>query len=287
MLVSDVMSTDLVFGYVPGTVKEALKILAENNVSGIPLLQKDTKKLMGVVTRNDIFANPSETHLALIMTDDPVLIQKDKPLIEAARLLYKHKIHGLPVVGSRKNLVGVISPADILRALPKEEYDDVVENYYHSSLVPTYKEVPLNVVMEIISVTKQTVLPVLDDDRKVCGVIGEGDLFKLSHIRESVASTGMGMGGDEDAWTWEGIRDTMRLHYSTSEVDIPKVPVSQVMVSDVITAFVKDPISEVAQKMYKNSISHIPVVDSNNYLKGIVSDIDLMACMFHECKKKE
>ena len=44
----------------------------------------------------------------------------------------------------------------------------------------------------------------------------------------------MGMGGDEDDWTWEGIRDTIRLHYSTSEIALPSVPVKQIMISDVI-----------------------------------------------------
>ena len=34
----------------------------------------------------------------------------------------------------------------------------------------------------------------------------------------------MGIGDDEDEWTWEGIRDTIRLYYSTSKVDLPTSP---------------------------------------------------------------
>jgi CBS domain-containing protein len=87
------------------------------------------------------------------------------------------------------------------------------------------------------------------------------------------------MGGDEDAWTWEGIRDTVRLHYSTVEVSLPSVPVKEVMINNVIKAYKNTPVNEVADKMLKNQISHIPVVDSNNRLIGMVTDIDLMACM--------
>ena len=58
MKVEDVMSQDLVVGYVPGNVKDALKILAKNNVSGMPILKKDTKTVVGVLTRTDIFKNP-------------------------------------------------------------------------------------------------------------------------------------------------------------------------------------------------------------------------------------
>ena len=44
MKVKDVMSKQLVVGYLPGTIKDALKILAKHNVSGMPILKKHTKK---------------------------------------------------------------------------------------------------------------------------------------------------------------------------------------------------------------------------------------------------
>jgi len=282
MKVKDVMSTDLIVGYLPGTIKDALKILVKHNVSGMPILKKDTKKIMGVITRNDIFKNPDEEQLALVMSTDPSVINKDKDLADAARLLYEKRVHGLPVVDKRKNLVGIISPTDILKTLP-DEYDDVVENYYTSNLTPVYQDNPITIIMEIINITNETALPVLNDERKLVGVVSEGDLFKLSHLRESISRTELGMGGDEDAWTWEGIRDTVRLYYSTTTVDLPSVPVKEVMITDVIRAYRNDPISEIATKMYKNNISHIPVVNSDNRLVGMVTDIDLMSCMFKSC----
>jgi len=282
MKVKEAMSKDLIFGYVPGTIRYAMSILAKNNVSGMPVLKKDTKTVVGVVTRNDIFKNPDEEQLALIMSQNPILINKDEELISAAKLLYENRIHGIPVTDKRKNLVGIISPADILKALPNE-YDDVVENYYTSNLVPVYQETPITIIMEIINITNETALPVLNDERELAGIISEGDLFKLGHIKESVSQTDIGMGGDEDAWTWEGIRDTIRLHYSTTKVDLPAVPAKEVMIKDITKAFKNDPISEISRKMYKNNISHVPVVNSDNRLEGMVTDIDLMSCMFKSC----
>jgi CBS domain-containing protein len=52
------------------------------------------------------------------------------------------------------------------------------------------------------------------------------------------------------------------------------------MVTDVIKAFKNTPISEVADNMIKHKISHMPVVDENDRLIGMIADIDLMACMF-------
>ncbi len=282
MKIKDVMSKDLIVGYLPGTIQDALKTLAKHNVSGMPILKKDTKKVVGVVTRNDIFKKSDEEQLALIMTNNPIVINQDQNLEDAARLLYEKRIHGLPVIDHRKNLVGIISPADILKVIP-DKFNDVVENFYTNNLTPVYQDNPITIIMEIIKITNENALPVLNERRRLAGIVSEGDLFKLSHIRESISQTDMGMGGDEDAWTWEGIRDTLRLYYSTTTVDLPPVPVKEVMVTDVIKAYSNDPISEISKKMIKNRISHVPVVDSENRLKGMVTDIDLMACMFKSC----
>lgn len=279
MKIEDVMSTDLIVGYVPGTVKDALRTLAKNNVSGMPILKKDTKTIVGVVTRSDIFRNADEEQLALIMSNEIHFVEKDQDVKEAAKLLYKNRIHGLPVINKRKHLIGIISPTDILKVL-SERNKDTAEKYLTNMVVPVYKETPLNIVMEIINVTNENALPVLNDELKVAGIVSDGDLFKLSHVKESVSRSDMGIGDDEDEWTWEGIRDTIRLYYSTSKVDLPQVPVKQVMVTNVIKAFKNTPVKEIAKNMIKNKISHMPVVDESDRLVGMVTDIDLMACMF-------
>jgi CBS domain-containing protein len=277
--VEDAMSEELIVGYVPGNVKDALKILAKNNVSGMPVLKKDTKKVIGVITRTDIFRNTDEDQLALIMTKDFQYVERERNLKDAAKILYQHRIHGLPVLNSKKDIVGIISPTDVLKNLPKN-IDEVVEHYFTNLVVPAHQDTPINIIMEIINITHEHAMPILDDERRLIGIVTDGDLFKLSHIRESVSHSDMGMGGDEDEWTWEGIRDTVRLHYSTTEVALPQVPVKEVMVKDVKKAYKTTPVSEIANIMLKNRISHVPVVDSEDRLLGMVTDIDLMACMF-------
>lgn len=277
--VEDVMSKELIVGYVPGIVKDALKILAKNDVSGMPVLKKGTKNVVGIITRNDIFRNPDEDQLALIMSKDYKYVKNDQDAKDAAKLLFQHRIHGLPVLNRRNEIVGIISPTDILDKLP-EKIDKVIQHYFTNLVVPVYQDTPINIIMEIINITHEHALPVLDDESKLCGIVTDGDLFKLSHIKESVSHSDMGMGGDEDEWTWEGIRDTVRLHYSTSEVSLPPVPVKQVMITDVVKASKNTPIPDVAKDMVRNHISHVPVVDSQDRLIGMVTDIDLMACMF-------
>jgi len=277
--VEDVMSEDLIVAYVPGTIKDALSVLAKHNVSGMPILKKDTKTVAGVLTRSDIFKNPDEDQLALIMSDEFHCVTREQDVIDAAKLLHEHRIHGLPVLNNRNHLVGIVSPTDLLKHLPEKD-EQPIEKYFTSLVVPVYQDTPIDIIMEIINITHENALPVLNDERKLCGIVTDGDLFKLSHIRESVSQTDMGMGGDEDEWTWEGIRDTVRLHYSTSEVSLPPVPVKQVMVADVVKATKNTPIREVAERLVKNKISHMPVVDAEDRLVGMVTDIDLMAYWF-------
>jgi len=279
MKVEEVMSTDLIVGYVPGTVKIALNLLAKHNVSGMPILKKDTKKVVGVLTRTDIFKNADEEQLALIMSKEVHSVTSDQDIKDAAKLLFEKRIHGLPVVNKKKNLVGIISPKDVLKVL-SDKNDREAENYFTNIVAPTYQDTPINIAMEIINITSENALPVLNDDLKLSGIVTDGDLFKLSHIRESVSQTNMGMGGDEDQWTWEGIRDIVRLHYSTSEVTLPQIPVKEIMITDVVKGFKNTTVSELAKSMLKHDISHIPIVDADDRLIGMISDIDLMACMF-------
>jgi len=276
--VEEVMSTDLIVGYVPGTVKDALSILAKHNVSGMPILKKNTRNVVGVLTRSDIFKNPDEDQLALLMSEEFHSIDKDEDIKEAAKILHENRIHGLPVLNNRKNIVGIISPTDIIKTF-SEKKDATIDEYYTNLAVPVYQDTPINIVMEIINITHENALPVLNDECKLIGIVSDGDLFKLSHIQESVSHSDMGMGSDEDQWTWEGIRDTVRLYFSTSQVSLPDVPVKEVMITDIIKSLRNTPVYEVADKLIKHDISHMPVVNSDDHLVGMVTDIDLLACM--------
>ena len=278
MRVEEVMSTDLIVGYVPGTVKDALSILAKHNVSGMPILKKNTRNVVGVLTRSDIFKNPDEDQLALLMSEEFHSIDKDEDIKEAAKILHENRIHGLPVLNNRKNIVGIISPTDIIKTF-SEKKDATIDEYYTNLAVPVYQDTPINIVMEIINITHENALPVLNDECKLIGIVSDGDLFKLSHIQESVSHSDMGMGSDEDQWTWEGIRDTVRLYFSTSQVSLPDVPVKEVMITDIIKSLRNTPVYEVADKLIKHDISHMPVVNSDDHLVGMVTDIDLLACM--------
>ena len=280
MNVEEIMSKDVVVGYVPGTVETALKTLAEHNISGMPILKKGTEQIVGVVTRTDIFRNAEEDQLAMVMSDDFYSVQKNDSIEKAAELFYSKRIHGLPVVGKNNSLIGLVSPNDILKQLSKKKHEQVALEFTNKLVVPVHIETPINVIMEIINITGENALPVLDNELKVAGIVTDGDLFQLSQIKEGISKSDMGIGDDEDQWTWEGIRDTVRMYHATSEVELPDIAVKEVMVKKVKTATRNTPVCELAKTMLKEKITNVPIVDSKNKLKGMVSDLQLMKCMF-------
>jgi CBS domain-containing protein len=279
MIIEDVMSKNLIVGYIPGSIKDVLEILAKNNVSGMPIIKKNTKNVVGVITRTDIFKNFDEDQIALVMNEDFHYIKKDQKITDAAKLLFENRIHGLPVINNKKNLVGIISPKNIIKKILLEK-DCSINNYFSNLVVPIYEKTPINIVMEIIKITNENALPILNDKLQLTGIISDGDLFKLSTIKEGIERSDIGLGDDEDQWTWEGIRDTVRLYYSTTQVTLPSIPVKEVMIKDVKKVTKNTPVCDVANIMIKNDISHIPIVDADERLVGMISDIDLMACIF-------
>ena len=272
--VKDVMTTDIIVAEVPGNREDVLRMFGKYEISGMPVVKAGTRKLAGVITRNDLFRNSDEAQLAMIMNDNPVTISPDDDIKKAAKIFYEKRIHGLPVVENGK-VVGIVSPSDILRLIERFDGDEV-DGYLSPIFVPVYEETPLPVVMKIFRVTDAGALPVLDGEGMLSGIVADGDLFTFSHLDENVVKSEMGIGEDEDVWSWEGIRDVMRLYYETSKIQLPPIPVKEVMVKDVITVFRKTTLSAVAQKMLDNKINQMPVMDEGNEIMGIVCDIDLM-----------
>lgn len=146
-IVADVMSRD------PQTVRpetplqEAIQILANNRISGLPVVD-ELRKLVGVLSETDLMwqemgatppayvmlldsviylKNPvryeKELHKALgqtvgeLMTPDVITVGPDSTLSEAARLMYEKQVRRLPVIDESRRVVGILTRGDIIREM--------------------------------------------------------------------------------------------------------------------------------------------------------------------------
>ena len=98
------------------TVGDALKLMAEHRIGGIPVVNA-SGKLVGIVTNRDLrFEKKMGRPVAEVMTKDRVITAKpETSMAEAEGVLQEYKIEKLPVVDGAGNLVGLITYKDILK----------------------------------------------------------------------------------------------------------------------------------------------------------------------------
>ncbi|MEG0701873.1 MAG: IMP dehydrogenase, partial [Muribaculaceae bacterium] len=112
--------------YDPVTIKrglrviDALNIMREYHIGGIPVVDDD-KNLVGIVTNRDLrFERNHERKIDEVMTSENLITTKQSTnLEEAADILQKYKIEKLPVVDKDGKLIGLVTYKDITKAKDK------------------------------------------------------------------------------------------------------------------------------------------------------------------------
>ncbi|AFZ49900.1 CBS domain-containing protein [Dactylococcopsis salina] len=148
--VADIMTANPAVVQPETPLKEAIKLLVEKKISGLPVVD-EAEKLVGVLSEADLMwqetgvetppyfmfldsviylQNPAqydkELHKALgqtvgeVMSDRAVSITGDRPLKEAAQLMHKREVRRLPVVDEAGKVVGIITRGDIVRTMASE-----------------------------------------------------------------------------------------------------------------------------------------------------------------------
>lgn len=133
-----------------------------------------------------------------IMTRDPIRVEFGTHLDEAWRLLHKHRVKALPVVDWSGRLVGIITVADFLRHAGPGSFSrledriqelirrtlgvesskpEVVGQIMSTQVNSVRPEQPIVDLVPILSSTGHHHLPVIDDDRRLKGMITQSDLI--------------------------------------------------------------------------------------------------------------
>ena len=98
-------------------LSEALDLMTENNISGVPVTEKGGK-LVGILTNRDVrFAsNPAQKVSELMTHENLITVQEAVGQEEAKRLLHQHRIEKLLVVDDDYHCVGLITVKDMEKA---------------------------------------------------------------------------------------------------------------------------------------------------------------------------
>ena len=276
--VREIMTENPVTVVTPGSRKDVLKTLVKHNITGMPVVDK-RGKLVGIVSRRDIFENCGEEQLALLMRSDVPTVSADDSVEYTAEVMLRYNRRHIVVVDKEKHVEGIITPQDFLSVIIKRKINISVEEVITKPCFPIHKCTPLPVVFRTISLTSLPSFPVVNDDAMLVGIVTDRDLFEKVEIDKSLANAELGLGDDEDAWNWEGIRNVIKLFYMVEKVKLPKIPVDTVMIKNPVTIFSKSPVWEAAKIMKKHNFSQLPVRDLHDKLKAMVYDTDLIAAL--------
>jgi CBS domain-containing protein len=274
MNISEIMVKDPIVVELPTTREDVLSVLVKNKRTGVPVVDSE-QKVLGMITRKDIFKNPGEEQVAVIMEWDVPTVSATTPVEKVARIMLDDNVRRLPVV-KKGQIIGLVTPSDLLRVVEQRKIETPVEDFVRSHTVCIYRKTPAKVAASMINLSKVYAMPVLDDESRICGLITDRDLFDFKYLGENITLTTLGISEDEDAWTWEGLRNVMNLYYQEAKIELPMDPVENFMVKNLSTIYRRAPAWEAARTMRMKDFDQIPVVDKEDNLHSMVYDMDLM-----------
>lgn len=151
MRIKDVMTTTIVKVSPENSVRHAARVMLDNHVSGLPVIN-DEGHLLGILSEGDLIRRPEVVSAASaslkdiglsletrandyvrrnswrvsdVMTPNAITIDENAPLSQAARMMNERSIKRIPVMREHK-LVGIVSRADLLHAVLAAPTDKTV-----------------------------------------------------------------------------------------------------------------------------------------------------------------
>lgn len=256
MLVSDVMTREILSVKPDDTVTKFISLMERKHIHEAPVIER--KKLKGMVRFDALVSkgitNPSKQKIRSIMDFPPPTLKPGQSVEEAADALFKTGLRALPVLDGKK-VVGMLAIWDVLSL---------------AGATKTFRQTTAGTVMSVAEVigwdsdigTARVImrergisrLPVVDGAGKLVGILGTMDLIKaIKRPREKM--------------TWYGMAAEMER--------VVSLPVSNVMNNRPPTARKTDSLTDVVRKMNKHKCSGVTVVE-DGVPTGVVTIKDLL-----------
>lgn len=266
MTVQDLMTTDLF------TVSHTYNLLALKDIMQwarirhIPIVDADSR-LVGLVThRNLLHASISAlTNLAYqandellrgipitkVMIKNVITTSPDTPLEEAARIMLQKKIGCLPVI-TDDTLIGILTEADFLAYAEDLPLTLTATEIMTRDLWTLRSTDNLLAVDELMKWARIRHVPVVNGDNNLIGLVTHRDLLHTS------LSSIVGYAPSEERKAFH------------------RTLLKRIMKKQVTTVSGSAPVSGIARLMRSQKIGCVPVLDEDDHLAGIVTEVDIL-----------
>jgi acetoin utilization protein AcuB len=233
-----------------------------------------------------------------MMTEDVKALTLDDNIKMCIKFMKEHHVRHIPVVDSpdgengRKTFVGIVSQRDVFRQispyLGKVGEADSDSEALKQPLVRLVTRNPRSVspgtsIQEMIGImvdNRINMIPVVVDEN-IVGIVTSTDVLKLfirlDIIRQLCSRTEKTEERKRFVDLLSGDSDQVMPAFSTV-----LRTVSDVMTDDVVYLQEKDSVAKVIEAMQQGRFRHVPIVDKQEKLLGIISDRDVLRCLpFH------
>jgi CBS domain-containing protein len=247
-------------------VYSSVDLMRKTKVSRLPVM--DGGNLVGIVTEKDIVAKlsssraggllPSSLLVSSIMTSCLKTISPESDVTQAAKEMIGCDVSGLPVVGSKGELIGVITKTSLLKLCLKinKIYIGQVMTENPVSISPNARLVNAG---RLLFEKNLSVLPVIDNG-KLVGMVTYG-LPALAMFNVRQKTDGKHLGNQIRQLTVNG---AMRLSPPFCHPD--------------------SKVQEAARLMIEERLKGLPVLDYNDRLSGLVTKTNLTKLIFNKMK---
>ncbi|MBI5679693.1 MAG: CBS domain-containing protein [Methanobacterium sp.] len=264
MHVKDIMSGEVVVIDKDQNIHDALKLMKKHKISRLPVVNghgRNNKELVGIITEKDIalrlgsskYGNlpPSHFHVSTVMTPEPITIESNKNLGNAAQLIVKNKIGGIPVVDDGE-LVGIITKTDFVKTCQGVPYNKtLIKERMTTDLMTISPQERLVHARRMIIDEDVGRLLVMDENR-LEGIITAKDI----------------------AHTMISFRKVVPDKYQPAR--IRNLIIEDIMPQNVRTIEENVTIADASMLMIDEEFSGIPVTGENSKITGIITKTDIM-----------
>jgi len=251
----DIAQYELVAIEKDASVYQAINLMVKHDITGLPVI--DGPKLLGIISEKDVLKLLYDTEFLAgsvsdYMTMDLFTFDEENDLADICRCLIENNFRRVPILRGDK-LVAILTRADLIRAnkyrfKSTAPHDPTLShpNFLQAKDVMTFglrtvrRSSPVYVAMEAIATGNITGLPVVDDSKKLLGIVSEKDLLKL--LCEPKAKPGL---------------------------------VQDYMTRDVVSFDWDDSLFEICHCLINNNFRRVPILEKG-LLKGIITRRDII-----------
>ncbi len=282
---------------------EVAKIMIEQKVEALPVVRSLREPyFLGVVTIIDILRTlinlgfkPRAKTVSEVMTPEFFKVDPDERINKVWHKFVEEKVKAALVITKDGRLWGILTPKDLIDqrswmfARESERGGRTpgkVKRYMTRGVLVATKDMPIEMVARFIVDHDYTLLPVVDEQGNVIGVVTQYDLLRaymLGKKPEAVAVTPMEIPVEaEEAIVYSPSESSLQqvlVEKPVAEVIKPEVTIESIMQKEYVEVLVTEPLERARNLMLRYKVNHLVVVNEDGQIVGILSKRNIMRAL--------